>query len=429
MKKVLIITYYWPPTGGAGVQRWLKFVKYLPEFGWTPYVCTPENPSFINLDETLIKEVPKDTNVLKIPIWEPYNLFGKLKGKNEIHEKELDIVKTKSITNKMALWVRGNIFIPDPRKFWVRPVVKRLKAYIKEEKIDALITTGPPHSIHLIGWRLKKATGINWLADFRDPWTEWDILDSFYMTPLARWYNRYLEKKVLTNADSVVAIGNIFAGYLERLGAKNAQVITNGFDPSDFTLPSEHKKSPTDIFTIRHIGTIDEFRDPTPFLKAVSEIIREGKIKADTVRVEFYGNVKNNLVHEVAGDPMLSGVVHFKGYVPHHEVFPLYQSSDVLLLVLAHTHNAQHNIPGKLFEYLASGAAVFGIGDPEGETSKILRETGRGTVKSWKDIDGAKQWLLENLTNKKDKKNDLGQIKSYSRKNLTEKLASVLNSL
>jgi hypothetical protein len=207
-KKVLVIAYYWPPSGGSGVQRWLKFVKYLPQFDWKPYVFTPENPSFTIKDESLNKDVPAEAVVIRYPIWEPYEAFAKVSGVfgSKKTFSPADVVKkNKSLFQKISTWVRGNFFIPDPRMFWVKPSVKFLKTYLVENNIGTIITTGPPHSMHLIGHELKKLRpSIKWIADFRDPWSEWQLLDSLMVTKVVRKKHQQLELKVLTCADEVI---------------------------------------------------------------------------------------------------------------------------------------------------------------------------------------------------------------------------------
>ncbi|MEQ8423858.1 MAG: glycosyl transferase, partial [Cyclobacteriaceae bacterium] len=203
-KKVLIITYYWPPSGGSGVQRWLKFVKYLTRMGWEPYVYTPENPSFTIKDPSLDKDVPNSVEVLKLPIWEPYQLFFWLQGiagKRKTQQSDLISTGKKSLFQKVSSWIRGNFFIPDARIYWVKPSVTFLSGFIGANQIGRIITTGPPHSIHLIGLKLKKKLPeIQWIADFRDPWSEWDLLDTLSLTSWARSRHRKLERSVLSTA-------------------------------------------------------------------------------------------------------------------------------------------------------------------------------------------------------------------------------------
>jgi hypothetical protein len=209
MKKVLIITYYWPPSGGAGVQRWLKFVKYLREFGWEPIVYTPENPEAPATDTSLLKDIPANITVIKQPIWEPYNLYKGFIGQKKeekINAGFLSEKKKPGLAEKIAVWIRGNWFIPDARRFWIKPSVKFLSEHLRGNPVDVIVSTGPPHSMHLIALKLKKKLNIPWLADFRDPWTTIDFYDKLMLTKSSDKKHKGLELEVLKNADKVVTV-------------------------------------------------------------------------------------------------------------------------------------------------------------------------------------------------------------------------------
>ena len=428
MKKVLIITYYWPPSGGSGVQRWLKFSKYLPEYGYEPIVLTPENPSFINKDPGLMDEVPKDIEVLKLPIWEPYQVLARLSRK-EIHQKNVNVGRKQSFFQKISLWIRGNMFIPDPRMFWVRPVVKFLKGFLPGSGIDCIITTGPPHSMHLIGLKLKEKTGIKWIADFRDPWSEWDVMDSFFMTPWARKKHQKLELKTLQKADHVISVGWEMDKDLKRLGARRSSVITNGFDLDDFQNQSGHTPIKSGIIKIRHIGTVDELRNPRPLLKALSDLIAEGKIKKGEVEAEFIGNVNPVLKSDVENNIEWSEFVIFTDYMSHKEIIRMYGETDILLLVLAHSHSARLNVTGKIFEYVASGIPVLGIGDPEGDAARVLTQAGAGKVIAHGNEEELKLLIIDYIENR-GKRNPIKLDESpFTRKNLTKNLAKIIDEL
>ncbi|NNC49546.1 MAG: glycosyltransferase, partial [Flaviramulus sp.] len=252
-KKVLIITYYWPPAGGPGVQRWLKFVKYLPEFGIEPIVYVPENPHYPIIDETLATEIPKSITILKQSIKEPYkwaSLFSK-KASKTISKGIISERKRQNIIEKALLYVRGNFFIPDARKNWVKPSVEYLKAYISKENIEVVITTGPPHSLHLIGLKLKEQLGVKWLADFRDPWTTIGYHKQLKLTKASLEKHKDLEKQVLNTADQVLATSFTTKTEFQQITNKPIEVITNGYDaetPVDFKLDSK--------FSLAHIGSL-----------------------------------------------------------------------------------------------------------------------------------------------------------------------------
>ena len=423
MGKVLIITYYWPPSGGSGVQRWLKFTKYLPEFGWEPFIFTPENPSFEVKDESLVNDISDEVEVIKLPIWEPYSVLDKFKKKGQSQQSDMVKKNGKGFMSKLMLWARGNLLIPDPRKFWVKPSVKVLGDILASNCIDTIITTGPPHSMHLIGLKLKEKYGVKWLADFRDPWTQWDLFDNFYLSKWARNRHAALERKVLQRADRVISVSNHYAADLAKLGGRKVEVITNGFDASEF---EKHSHLQPEEFVIRHVGVVDELRDPRPLLKAVKELKSEGK----GFRVEFIGNINQTLRSEIEEDAYLKELVSIKSYIPHSEVLKVYRQSAVLLLILAHSQNAPGNIPGKLFEYLASQRPILAIGATDGDSAQIIKETGAGVTCRAEDTEQIKksledmydQFLAGNVSHE-------GDVKAYSRKGLTEKLVGVLDNL
>lgn len=426
MNKVLIVTYYWPPFGGSGVQRWLKFVKYLPSFGYQPFVYTPENPFVEIQDGSLLKNVPAEAEVIKLPIWEPYQLFQKFSGK----KKQTDFVSTgkTSFFQKAALFVRGNFFIPDARKFWVKPSVLFLDDFLKSNQINTIITTGPPHSMHLIGLKLKqKNPTLKWVADFRDPWSEWDLLNTFSLTNWARKLHQSLERKVLTTADEVITIAPYHQQRLETLSGRKVNLITNGFDEDDF---KDIAHQPTVKFTLRHIGVVDELRDPRPIMEVLRELINQGQLSKGEIMVEFIGNVNSRFVNDIQQDQVLHSITSFVPHLPHSEVLKRYGTTDVQLLVLAHTAIAPGNLPGKFFEYLASGNFIIGIGPEDGDAAAKLKQVGAGSIIERTNKKDLKKIVLERYDQWRNPvtKNKLN-ASVFSRKSLTQQLAKILASL
>ena len=234
MKRVLIISYYWPPSGGAGVQRWLKFSKYLRDFGWEPVIYTPENPEYPEIDESLFKDIPIGTEVIKRPIWEPYNAYRRFTGQKKeekIQAGFLSVKKKNHILEIISVWIRGNLFIPDARVFWIKPSIRFLLKHLATHPVDAIVSTGPPHSMHLIGLGIRKKLNIPWLADFRDPWTTIDFYHQLHLTRQADKKHHRLEKAVLSGADHVTIISWNCALDLNGILPRKYDVITNGFDP------------------------------------------------------------------------------------------------------------------------------------------------------------------------------------------------------
>jgi glycosyltransferase involved in cell wall biosynthesis len=431
LNKILIITYYWPPSGGSGVQRWLKFVKYLPASGWKPYVVAPENPSFTIRDETLLNDVPPEAKIVRLPIWEPYNAFFKLSrlfGKRNVRQSDFVSTGKKSAFHKASSWVRGNLFIPDARVFWVNPSVRFLKKYIAEHQIGHIVTTGPPHSVHLIGLKLKAHNPmLKWVADFRDPWSEWDLLDTLSLSLRARKKHRALEREVLHAANRVITIAPFHVQRFEELGGRNVDLITNGFDEDDF---KEIVHARTDKFTIRHVGIVDELRDPRPVMVALKQITESNSEFAKEVRLEFIGNVNSYFKSFVTNDPVLSQFTKFIDTIPHAQLLKLYGETDVQLLVLAFTAIAPGNLPGKMFEYLASGNPILAIGPTHGDAADVLKQTQSGEIFEHADIEGIRKNIVLGYRKWKEGVPPAPRdVKPYTRQHLTEQLVRILNSL
>jgi glycosyltransferase involved in cell wall biosynthesis len=423
-KRVLIITYYWPPSGGSGVQRWLKFSKYLPEYGWEPVVFTPENPDFDLMDTSLEKEINPALEVIRFPIWEPYGLFRKLRRKPIQDTSKILEEKNPSFMDKIGIWIRANILIPDPRIFWKKPSVEFLKELIQQDQFDAVITTGPPHSLHLIGLELKKSTGIPWISDFRDPWSQWEFLDTLPMLPIVRSKHFQLEQSVLEKANVVMTISPTFQKDMIELAKKDIQLLTNGFDEEDLPVNFFEEKPNNEKLEILYTGVIDAIRNPLPFLSALKAAFGESDQK---VSLRFVGKVSQALLNAINDDLWLKTHVFAEGYHPHEEVFNYYKKADLLLLILTDTKNAKGNIPGKLFEYMSTGRQVLALGDPNGDAAQILNESKAGRVFKHQEVDAITQWLKSFIP--ESRKSLSPQLAPYSRKTLSKKLAQLLDEI
>jgi glycosyltransferase involved in cell wall biosynthesis len=429
LKKVLIITYYWPPSGGAGVQRWLKFVKYLREFGWEPVVYTAENPEMPSEDPSLFKDIPENLTVIKQPVWEPYNLYKKFTGSKaeKINAGFLSENKKPKLTQKVAVWVRGNFFIPDARKFWINPSVQFLSKYLQENQVDAIVSTGPPHSMHLIALKLKEKFNIPWLADFRDPWTNIDYYDQLMLSGWADRLHKRLEKKVIENSDALVVVGNTMKEEFDAMGAKNIKVITNGFDKDD--IPT----APTILdlkFTIVHTGSFVKTRNPQTLWKAIAEVKKSDSSFWENLQIKLVGKVDVDVMESLKQYGLAEHVLKID-YVQHDEVMKIQQSAQVLLLCLNNTRNAKGILTGKMFEYIASHRPVLCIGPEDSDGAVIIKGTGAGYVADFDDEKRAGE-IISNLYSKYKSGNlnvDPKGIEQYSRRELTGKLAVILDGL
>ncbi|MFO8146022.1 MAG: glycosyl transferase family 1 [Gillisia sp.] len=425
MKKVLIITYYWPPAGGPGVQRWLKFVKYLRDFDIEPVVYIPENPDYPLMDETLKNEIPKDISILKKRIFEPYFLAGMFSKKqtSTISSGIINAEKEQSFIQKLLLFIRGNFFIPDARKFWVKPSIKYLSEYIQKNNIDTIITTGPPHSVHLIGLGLKEKQAIRWIADFRDPWTSIGYHKKLKLTETSEIKHKNLEKKVLKEASDIITTSFTTKAEFEKLTNTTITVITNGYD---FLPTSEVKLD--EKFTISHIGSLLSGRDPKNLWLVLGELVKEDLDFSKDFRLKLVGAVSDEVENSIKNSGLQE---HFDliGYVSHPEALRIQRSSQVLLLVEINSEETRGIIPGKLFEYMAAKRPVLALGPKKWDVEKILQETGSGNYFNYWDRENLKFRILEyyNLYKKDALRSDSKNIEKYSRKNLTQKLAELLH--
>lgn len=431
MNKVLIITYYWPPSGGAGVQRWLKFVKYLQEFGWEPIVYTAQNGEMPEIDPSLEKDVPKNITVIKTPIWEPYNAYKTLIGQKKdqkINAAFLNEKKKSGIMNDMAVWIRGNFFIPDARKFWIKPSIKHLNDYLNKNKIDAIVSSGPPHSMHLIAKALKqKHTHIKWLADFRDPWTNIDFYKDLKLSARADKKHKRLEKEVLKESDAVISVGQIMSDELVAINGGQKEkfhVITNGYDEEDLVKTKLEKDKK---FSIAHIGTLVKTRNPLGLWKVLSELTKEDSAFKEQLEIKLVGKL-DIAVKESIEEHGLTSYVHKIDYLPHDKVIAEQQRSRVNLLLVNQTPNAKSILTGKFFEYLSAGAPILAIGPTDGDLATILRATGAGKISDFSDTHSLKENVYKLFKDQNMKRNE-EEIKKYSRRNLTKNLAEILNHL
>lgn len=425
MKKVLIITYYFPPAGGPGVQRWLKFVKYLPEFGIEPIVYIPKNPSYPIVDEQLVKEIPQQVTVLKHRIFEPYALasfFSKDKTKR-ISAGIIPNERKQTLIDRILLWVRGNLFIPDARILWVRPSVFYLKKYIRENQIDTIITTGPPHSLHLIGLQLKEQLSVRWLADFRDPWTTIGYHDKLHLSENAAQKHKRLEKKVLNTADHIIVTSPSTQAEFEKKTLNPVSVITNGFDQENVPPQSLDSK-----FSLAHIGSLLSGRNPVNLWQAISDLIKEIPGFSDHLELKLIGTVSKEVL-ETIGSYNLSEYVVNLGYVSHQEALEHQRKSQVLLLIEINSRNTISIIPGKLFEYMISNRPILAVGPRGSDFADIIQKTNTGVFYDYAAKDEIKQRLTqwyELYLQGKLQVHAVG-VDQYSRKSLTRKLAQLIS--
>ncbi|MEX0288715.1 MAG: glycosyltransferase family 4 protein [Flavobacteriaceae bacterium] len=422
-RKVLIIAYYWPPAGGPGVQRWLKFVKYLREFGIKPVVYIPKNPNYPIVDETLVDEIPEGIKYYENEIKEPYYLAKLLSGK-KARRISSGIIETEqsSWLEKTMLWIRGNFFIPDARKYWIEPSIRYLTAVISKEEIETIISTGPPHSMHLIGLGLRERHNIPWIADFRDPWTSIGYHKKLRLSKNSQQKHKELEHRVLNSADKILVTSNTTKKEFQLISKKPIEVITNGYD-TDYLGGANLD----DKFTISHIGSLLSGRDPQNLWKVLSQLAAENEIFRSSLQLEFIGVVSKEVMNSLYRYE-LAPYIKLKGYVSHAQALRRQRGSQVLLLVEIDSKETRGIVPGKLFEYMAARRPILALGPSGWDAGKIIEETNTGAVFNYEAKGDLKALILKWF--KRFQQGNLymeeADIKQYSRRELTRKLAEHL---
>ena len=427
MKKVLIVSYYFPPAGGPGVQRWLKFVKYLPDFQFEPIVYVPQNPTYPIVDEGLLAEVSDQLTLLKQPILEPYGLasFFSKKKINNISAGIIPSYKKQSFIEKIALFVRGNLFIPDARVFWVKPSVTYLREYCQSNQIDTIITTGPPHSLHLIGLALQQQLGIKWVADFRDPWTTIGYHKALKLLPWAQRKHKRLEQQVLQAADAIIVTSATTKTEFESITSRPIEVITNGYD-----LATEPSLQLDAKFSLAHIGSLLSARNPIVLWEALAELLQELPDLAKHLQLNFIGTTSQEIKDALAHYG-LANYMHDFGYVSHQEAVRFQKESQVLLLIEIDSPDTKLILPGKLFEYLVSSRPILAMGPAGSDFASIITETQTGAFFNYAQKREVKAYIQSCYSDylAGNLKVSPHGIEKYARKNLTKQLAQLLTNL
>ncbi len=432
MKRVLIITYYWPPAGGGGVQRWLKFARYLHEFGWEPIIYTPKNPEMPETDESLLNDIPKDLLVLKTNIWEPYRLYKLFTGKKadqKIQTAFLSEKKQKSNwLENISLQIRGSLFIPDARRFWIKPSSQFLTKWLSENHVDAIVSTGPPHSMHLIAMKLRDTLHIPWLADFRDPWTNIDFYHQLKLSRHADARHHRLEKEVLLKADAVTVVSRGMLLEFEQIIDRPYKVITNGYDEADIAHITDIQQDKK--FSIAHIGSLVKTRNPQVLWNALKKLVLDIPGFAEHLEIKLVGKTDYE-VKEAIKAANLDHYIKEIDYLPHNEVIIEQFKSQVLLLLINNTPNAKLILTGKIFEYLQSKRPILCIGPLDGDAAQLVHETFAGLCSSFDDSVSLEKNIRILFQRFKEGKTEWESRESgqYSRKNLTRTLANELNRI
>ena len=412
MKKVLVITYYWPPSGGAGVQRWVKFIKYFKNQNIDPYIISvdPDFASYPVIDKSLINDIPENTNVYLTKINEPYSIYKKINN-NQTPYAGFANEGRPNFLQKIARFVRGNFFIPDSRKGWNDFAYKKAVKVLEKENIDTVITTSPPHSTQLIGLKLKETLNIKWIADLRDPWTDIYYYKSMLHTKWAKRKDLNYEKAVIEKSDKIVVVSDSIKQLLinksNLIQESKIHVIPNGFDEEDFSVSSTNKNNK---FLLSYVGTITKDYPLDSIKKSITNL---------NINLEFTGKADHPTKH------LLNEIAGFNNHVKHKESINLLLASDMLLLVIPKIANNKGILTGKLFEYLGARKPILCIGPTDGDAAIIIKECKAGKTFDYSDENGIYEFIETCMSNEFifENKNYL----NYSRRNLTKTLSKILN--
>lgn len=431
LQKVLVITYYWPPSGGAGVQRALKFVKYFREFGYEPVVLTvdPAKASYPVIDKTLQTEVSQDIRVITTDSFEPLNILSAIMGKKNVPYGGFANANKESKTQKVLRWVRGNFFIPDARVGWVSHALKAAAKLIEAEGINYVFVSSPPHSSQLIGLQLKQRyPQLRWIADMRDPWTDIYYYKDLLHTTIAASKDARYEKKVLEVADEIIvvseAIKRTFTAKSTKINAGKVHVIPNGYDENDF---AGEVNPETGAFVVSYVGTMADTYKPDVFFKAFAEVVR--KHPQQKVQFRFIGNAPWTL-KKLTEEYGIESHCEWIGHVNHDEAIHYMRTSDMLLLIIPDSEGAEGILTGKLFEYLGAERIILGIGPLKGDAAKIIHDCNAGRMFERTEAEAMQEWLdqqVEAVLRKETIYNGNGQVKNFRRRELTKSAAAVIN--
>lgn len=431
MRKVLFITYYWPPSGGPGVQRVLYFAKYLPQYGYEPIILTVKKGEYPAIDHSMLNLIPANLKVYKTKTIEPFTWYKKITGKSSDHKIDTYILSKKhaSFRERVLQWIRLNLFIPDARIGWIFFARKKALEIVSNHDIALIYSCSPPHSVQLIANTVSSKTGVKWVADFRDPWSDIVYHQENKRLRIIDVIDAKLEKRIFKNANIILTTCHGLRSHLikkQDLPENKIKVITNGYEPQQTISPVNNKD---DIYIVTYAGNLSVTRTPESLLKAIS--VLNNRNNTILIRFRIAGTVSDEFQKLVTSYGLMDDI-ELLGYLPHEKILPIYQSSDLLLLVIDRVPSSDLFIAGKLFDYMGAKRPILVFGDQPGEVNQIITETNSGKFIHYDDVSGTITFLedqIDSKINKKDTGFSFHNIKQYSRKVLTGKLASIFNTL
>ncbi|MGB9664378.1 MAG: glycosyltransferase family 4 protein [Ignavibacteria bacterium] len=430
-RKVLFVVYNFPPAAGAATQRILKFLKYLNKDGYRTFVLTVDKVDYPDLDFSLIEKIPQETRVIKTKYWTPFGIYRKITGRKSDEKIPVAFIKDnhKSLAERISVFLRLNVFLPDAKIGWFPYAVKEGKKLIRNERIDVVISSGPPHTTHLIAKSLKRKTGIKWIADFRDPWTDIDYYSGMKRTKFAEWIDSKLEKSVLKNADFVVAASEGYLNIIKSKGIENNyEVLTNGFDPDDF---EDIKQRPQSKFIITYTGNMPITRNPEKLWLVLDELVGENKDFAESFEFHFAGVMDDEIRNKIKELKFFNSFIDH-GYLNHKEVLDLTFNSHILIMIVNRVATSNEILPGKIFEYIASGNFILVIGPESGNSARLINYVKQGVAIDYEEKSKIKNLILEifhKWRNGQLKKIESAEKFEFTRERITQKLIQIIESL
>lgn len=418
MNRLLMLCYYFPPLGMGGTQRAAKFAKYLPDFGWQPIVLTVKSVSYWAHDPSLLEEL-QDINIVRSGSFDPQRLFAIWCRENNKKASSGHAGQT-SFINKLA----SSLFIPDSKILWAFHAVHKAAELMRRYRFQALYTTSPPHSVHLLGLYLAKKYNLSWVADFRDSWRGGVVVHE--STRFHRQANAFLQKKTVTNVDAVVAVTPGILGELSQAGKNDFHLIYNGFDPAD--LPNRTATRDRRKFVLCHCGTVTKFSHPDPLLKAVRLLRGRNPEIMEKLCLQFVGHDALGDLKQLANKYGLMDLVDLKGYLPHRDALQYLVNADGLVLI-AQGGEDDHFIPGKTFEYIGAHRPIVAISNVS-DTIALLKTIPTIRLCRPDDVNGiadALKSLMENDANRPISRPD--NLDRFNRLNQTKVLAEILNKV
>lgn len=435
MKKVLIVTYFWPPAGGPGVQRVLKFVKYLPDSGWLPLILTVRNGEYPAIDQSLEENIPTNCKVFKTDSLEPFNIYRKYIGMSSKESIPTAILahSKDNLKNKISNWIRLNLFIPDAKIGWKFFAVREGLKIIEQEKPSVIFSSSPPPTVHLIAKELARKTNVKWVADFRDPWTDIHYYENQPRLKISHNIDKKYELEVMNAADKITSISrmDIEEDFGRKVNIKKCINLPNGFDEEDFK-GIDPNRTNKNIFTMLHLGAVGNERNPLGLFKALKRLKESGFIDSAVFQLQFVGNVDESIKTD-AIEYQIDDLIKFIDYLPHRESLKYTEKASVLVLLVTKSIKNKRILPGKTFEYLRAQKYILCLGPKGGEVSRIISELQAGNVTEYDESEEIERiiklqfnaWhkdLVDYIVNRES-------IQKYSRQKLTKSLADIFNDL